>query len=120
MKIVLYLISFIIIITAPFLGEISLNLEEIFQIDSMTYRVFWDLRVSRVLLAFFVGGILALSGLIFQVIFKNALITPYTFRNSKWYYTFCSYWNCIFPNIDVISFFSFWFTSHYYHFILYL
>ena len=30
------------------------------------------------ILAFFVGGILALSGLIFQIIFKNELITPYT------------------------------------------
>lgn len=78
MKIVLYLISFVIIFSAPFLGEISLNLNDLFDSSSMAYKVFWDLRVSRVLLAFFVGGILALSGLIFQVIFKNALITPYT------------------------------------------
>ncbi|MFW2592388.1 iron chelate uptake ABC transporter family permease subunit, partial [Aliarcobacter butzleri] len=34
--------------------------------------------VARVILAFFVGGILALNGLIFQIIFKNELITPYT------------------------------------------
>ncbi len=40
--------------------------------------VFWDLRVPRVVLAFFVGGILSLGGLIFQIIFKNELITPYT------------------------------------------
>ena len=78
MKVVLYIFSFIIILLAPFLGEISLNINEIFDSNSMAHKVFWDLRVSRVLLAFFVGGILALSGLIFQVIFKNALITPYT------------------------------------------
>ena len=40
--------------------------------------VFWDLRVPRVVLAFFVGGVLSLGGLIFQIIFKNELITPYT------------------------------------------
>ncbi len=78
MKIVLYILSFIALLFAPFLGEISINLNDIFDTSSMTYKVFWDLRVSRVLLAFFVGGVLALGGLIFQVIFKNSLITPYT------------------------------------------
>ena len=78
MKIALFIISFIILGIAPFLGEIALNLNEIFDTSTITYKVFWELRVSRVLLAFFVGGILALSGLVFQIIFKNALITPYT------------------------------------------
>ena len=76
MKLSLYIISAIILIISPFLGEITLNLNELFDTTTITYKVFWDLRVSRVLLAFFVGGILALSGLIFQIIFKNALITP--------------------------------------------
>lgn len=78
MKTALFIISFIILGIAPFLGEIALNLNEIFDTSTITYKVFWELRVSRVLLAFFVGGILALSGLVFQIIFKNALITPYT------------------------------------------
>lgn len=78
MKIFLYLISFIIICIAPFLGEITLNLNDIFDSSNSASMIFWDLRVSRVLLAFFVGGILALGGLIFQIIFKNELITPYT------------------------------------------
>ena len=78
MKIVLYVVSFIALMIAPFLGEVAINLNEIFDTSSITYKVFWDLRVSRVLLAFFVGGVLALGGLVFQVIFKNSLITPYT------------------------------------------
>lgn len=78
MKELLYIIGFVILLSAPFLGEISLELNQIFNEDSIAYKVFWDLRVSRVLLAFFVGGVLALSGLIFQIIFKNQLITPYT------------------------------------------
>lgn len=78
MKIVLYVFSIIILLISPFLGEITLSLSDIFDPNSMTYQVFWDLRVSRVLLAFFVGGVLALGGLIFQIVFKNSLITPYT------------------------------------------
>ena len=78
MKLLLYIISFIIVISAPFLGEISLSLKDIFDSSTTSFTIFWDLRVSRVVLAFFVGGILALGGLIFQIIFKNELITPYT------------------------------------------
>lgn len=78
MKFFLYLISFIILLLSPFLGEITLSIKDIFDNTSTTYTIFWDLRVPRILLAFFVGGILALGGLIFQIIFKNELITPYT------------------------------------------
>jgi len=78
MRVALYIFTFIIILLAPFSGEINIHLNELFNEESITYKVFWDLRVSRVILAFFVGGILALSGLMFQVIFKNELITPYT------------------------------------------
>ena len=78
MKIALYLFAFVIIFISPFLGEITLSLNDIFDSSNSSNMVFWDLRVSRVLLAFFVGGILSLGGLIFQIIFKNELITPYT------------------------------------------
>ena len=78
MKIALYLFAFVIIFISPFLGEITLSLNDIFDTTNSSNMVFWDLRVSRVLLAFFVGGILSLGGLIFQIIFKNELITPYT------------------------------------------
>ena len=78
MKLFLFILSFIIILIAPFWVETTLNLNDIFDTSSTTHTIFWDLRVSRVILAFFVGGILALGGLIFQIIFKNQLITPYT------------------------------------------
>ena len=78
MKFFLYVSSFIILLLAPFLGETVLSLKDIFDSVSTTYTIFWDLRVPRIFLAFFVGGILALGGLIFQIIFKNELITPYT------------------------------------------
>jgi iron complex transport system permease protein len=78
MKIALYIIAFIILAISPFFGEITLNLKNVLDPTNSANMVFWDLRVSRVFLAFFVGGILSLGGLIFQIIFKNELITPYT------------------------------------------
>jgi iron complex transport system permease protein len=40
--------------------------------------IFWDVRVPRVLLAFFCGAALSLGGLVFQAMFRNVLATPYT------------------------------------------
>lgn len=78
MKIFIYILSFLIIFISPFLGEINISLNQIFSLDDSMSMVFWDLRVPRVILAFFVGSILAISGLVFQIVFKNELITPYT------------------------------------------
>lgn len=78
MKPFLYILGLITIFISPFLGETQINIKDIFEFSNSSNMVFWDLRVARVILAFFVGGILALSGLIFQIIFKNELITPYT------------------------------------------
>lgn len=78
MKNFVYFLSFTILILAAFIGEISIILNEIFDPSTISFKVFWDLRIPRVLLAFFIGGVLSLSGLVFQIIFKNQLITPYT------------------------------------------
>ncbi|MFW2556607.1 FecCD family ABC transporter permease [Aliarcobacter butzleri] len=78
MKAFLYILGLIIIFISPFLGETQISIKDIFEFSNSSNMVFWDLRVARVILAFFVGGILALSGLVFQIIFKNELITPYT------------------------------------------
>jgi iron complex transport system permease protein len=44
----------------------------------MEHQVFFELRLPRVLLAFLVGGILSLGGLVFQVVFRNPMSTPFT------------------------------------------
>lgn len=67
-----------ILILSPFIGAVTLNISEIFNPDSLTSKIFFDLRIPRVLFAFFAGVILALSGLLFQTLFRNALMTPYT------------------------------------------
>ena len=40
--------------------------------------IIWTLRVPRVLLAFLVGGSLAVSGSVVQSVLKNELASPYT------------------------------------------
>ncbi len=43
----------------------------------MSRVIFFDLRLPRVLSAFFVGGLLSMSGLMMQVLLKNPLADPY-------------------------------------------
>ncbi len=72
-----YLLIFISML-APFFGDININLSNIFNPQTLDYILFWDLRVPRFIVAFFSGATLALSGLIFQAIFRNPLTTPFT------------------------------------------
>lgn len=78
MKKLAVIIAFFIICLSPFIGESALFLNELFNAGTTSSIIFWELRIPRVILAFFIGAILSLSGLIFQTIFKNILITPYT------------------------------------------
>ncbi|MCP5049330.1 MAG: iron ABC transporter permease [bacterium] len=68
-----------VLVLLPFIGVIDINIQSLFSMEeSADTFIFWQLRVPRTLLAFLVGSTLALSGLIFQNIFKNSLATPYT------------------------------------------
>jgi len=67
-----------ILILSPFIGAVNLEIIEILNTNSLASQIFFDLRIPRVLFAFFAGIILALSGLLFQTLFRNALMTPYT------------------------------------------
>ena len=68
----------IIVVASPFIGAVNLHLFEIFDTSSLTHKIFFELRLPRVLFAFFAGVTLSLSGLLFQTLFRNALMTPYT------------------------------------------
>jgi iron complex transport system permease protein len=78
MKPIALLLSFLIIGVSPFFGQIEIALSNIFNPRTIDYQIFWELRLPRVILAFFVGGILGIGGLLFQSIFRNALSTPFT------------------------------------------
>jgi iron complex transport system permease protein len=45
--------------------------------DSVTATIIWQIRLPRVILAAFVGGTLALGGLVFQALLRNPLAEPY-------------------------------------------
>ena len=47
-------------------------------IDPMTVSIFWSIRVPRALVAFFVGGSLAVSGAVMQSLLQNPLASSYT------------------------------------------
>ncbi len=71
------LISLAFLFLFPFAGTVSIPFSSLFE-DSVKSKIFWDIRVPRVLGAFITGSILALAGMAFQSLFRNDLATPYT------------------------------------------
>lgn len=63
---------------SPFLGAMDIDLSKVWIFDSIEHKIFFELRLPRLMLAFFSGVILALSGWLFQTLFRNALMTPFT------------------------------------------
>lgn len=45
--------------------------------NSVEHQIIWDLRLPRALCAFVVGGLLALAGVLMQVLLRNPLADPY-------------------------------------------
>jgi ABC-type Fe3+-siderophore transport system permease subunit len=72
MKNKFYLLQFLILILSVFL---SLRFGATSEFNA---EVFYQFRLPRTLLAFSIGGLLALSGLILQLLFFNPLCEPYT------------------------------------------
>ena len=68
----------VILVISPFFGSVDLNIKDILNAQDLSSLIFFDIRLPRVLFAFFAGVILAISGLLFQTLFRNALMTPYT------------------------------------------
>jgi len=78
MKYIFITISILILAVSPFFGQIEIRFAHITEITSIDYKLFWDLRLPRVFVAFFTGALLGLSGLIFQSLFRNPMSTPFT------------------------------------------
>jgi iron complex transport system permease protein len=73
----LFLFSSAVLLAAPFIGIQNISWSDIFGgADEGTMRILWDLRIPRVLLGWITGATLALSGLIFQALFRNPLASP--------------------------------------------
>ncbi len=68
-----------VLAVAPFVGLQSIPVETLWHsADDTAGKIFWVIRVPRVLAAFLAGAALALSGMTFQALFRNPLATPYT------------------------------------------
>ncbi len=77
-KNIIWIIFISLFFIAPFIGSANLHVEDILHFDTLSSRIFFELRLPRVIFAFFAGVTLSLSGLLFQTLFRNALMTPYT------------------------------------------
>lgn len=64
------------------IGSYPLSISDIFKIltegvkDTIKARVFWNLRLPRVLMGLAAGAALGLSGAVYQTIFRNSLASP--------------------------------------------
>ncbi len=77
--IVFILVSVIIFAFMPFIGSQKLDFSRVFiSPESLDAEIFFNIRLPRVLFAFFVGGALSLIGAVFQALLRNDLATPYT------------------------------------------
>lgn len=77
-KYLLWFSLLLILFSSPFFGAVSLDISQVFHTGTLESSIFYELRLPRVLFAFFAGLILSLSGLLFQTLFRNPLMTPYT------------------------------------------
>ncbi len=80
----LLLFALAVIFITPFVGMVDVPLGVLWGQEQPTpdgtvaADVFWKLRVPRVAVSFLAGCALALSGMIFQAVFRNPLATPFT------------------------------------------
>jgi iron complex transport system permease protein len=65
-------------ITLPWVGPGGIRLHSLITHQAPDTYIFWQLRVTRTLLALFAGGALSLGGTLFQAVLRDALATPYT------------------------------------------
>lgn len=76
---VLLLIAFacLCVVICPFLGIRNFSIRDL--ADSEKFRhIFFIIRIPRTLAAFIAGGGLAVSGMVYQALFRNPLASPYT------------------------------------------
>jgi iron complex transport system permease protein len=66
------------LVVSPLVGSHTLSWSDVAAGEPNASAIFWQIRVPRVLLAFLAGAALAVSGLGFQTLFRNALAEPYT------------------------------------------
>lgn len=74
------MISVITMLALLFTGVTGITPSDIFTepLSSPHSQIFWNIRLPRLVCAFFAGAGLSLGGLVFQAMFQNSLASPYT------------------------------------------
>lgn len=62
----------------PLIGSATISYQQAWAGAMPDHAILFEIRLPRVLLAMFSGGALALSGVLFQALLRDALATPYT------------------------------------------
>lgn len=76
---IFFLLFIVIFIFAPFIGSQHIDIKQaIMNLDSFDAGIFYTIRLPRVILAAIAGGGLAVCGMVFQAMLKNALASPFT------------------------------------------
>lgn len=77
---ILFLLSVFALVLCPLIGMSDISIKTLLQhrVDTLDYSIYWNIRLPRTLLAFMIGAILSLCGMVFQAIFRNPLTTPFT------------------------------------------
>ena len=73
----LFLFSVLTIVLCSYFGTYNIDFSHISQ-DAQSRFVLFEYRLPRVLVSFFAGAGLSLAGLLFQCLFRNPLMTPFT------------------------------------------
>jgi iron complex transport system permease protein len=72
------LFLFLMLATMPLIGSTRIDLHRVWAGESPDREIFVHARLSRTFLASLAGGSLALAGLLFQALLRDALATPFT------------------------------------------
>jgi iron complex transport system permease protein len=76
--ILLAITALYVIFVMPFWGPHKIAFQQIWTNNNINYDIFWQMRFPRVLIAFCAGSIFALGGVVFQALFRNPLVSPFT------------------------------------------
>lgn len=75
----LLLLAIVTLLAAPFVGRYAIPLSDLWRSgDTGEMNILWMLRIPRMTMIFLAGMALAVSGMVFQAMFRNPLATPYT------------------------------------------
>jgi len=111
----LLLLAVAVVLVTPVMGIKLLAIGDVFDIsngENRDHTIFWKMRMPRTLLAFMAGSVFAIGGMVFQAIFRNPLVSPFTLGVSAGAAlgaTICIWLNLSFTilNLSGITVFSF-------------